>query len=127
MLPINSAISNEGDRNFAGDIYNRYGRQMYIIAFDILKKKEDDEESAHDVFVKIIDKLDRLKNAHQDDNLMKLLVIVFRNTALDRYEKNKRLASSQFSRTAFDADGESSTIDIPDFASNVERVVMNSK
>lgn len=58
---------------------------------------------------------------------MKLLVIVFRNTALDRYEKNKRLASSQFSRTAFDADGESSTIDIPDFASNVERVVMNSK
>lgn len=61
MLPINSAISNEGDRNFAGDIYNRYGKQMYIIAFDILKKKEDDEESAHDVFVKIIDKLDRLK------------------------------------------------------------------
>ena len=32
MLPINSAISNEGDRNFAGDIYNRYGKQMYIIA-----------------------------------------------------------------------------------------------
>lgn len=127
MLPINSAISNEGDLNFAGDIYNRYGKQMYIIAFDILKKKEDDEESAHDVFVKIIDKLDRLKNAHQDDNLMKLLVIVFRNTALDRYEKNKRLASSQFSRTTFDVDGESSTIDIPDFASNVERVVMNSK
>lgn len=80
-------INNEGDRNFAGDIYNRYGKQMYIIAFDILKKKEDDEESAHDVFVKIIDKLDRLKNAHQDDNLMKLLVIAFRNTALDRYEK----------------------------------------
>lgn len=127
MLPIISAISNEGDRNFVGDIYNRYGKQMYIIAFDILKKKEDDEECAHDVFVKIIDKLDRLKNAHQDDNLMKLLVIAFRNTALDRYEKNKRLASSQFSRTAFDVDGESSTIDIPDFASNVERVVMNSK
>lgn len=127
MLPIISAISNEGDRNFAGDIYNRYGKQMYIIAFDILKKKEDDEECAHDVFVKIIDKLDRLKNAHQDDNLIKLLVIAFRNTALDRYEKNKRLASSQFSRTAFDVDCESSTIDIPDFASNVERVVMNSK
>lgn len=126
MLPIILAISDEGDRDFVGDIYDKYGKQMYIIAFDILKKKENAEDCVHDVFVKIIDKLDRFKNAYQDDNLIKLLVIACRNTALDKYEKNKRLASSQFSQTTFDEDGESSTIDIPDFASNVERVVMNS-
>ena len=63
MLPIILAISDEGDRNFVGDIYSRYGKQMYIIAFDILKKKENAEDCVHDVIKIIINNIERFRSA----------------------------------------------------------------
>lgn len=63
----------------------------------------------------------------QDENsLIELLIIACRNTAFDKYEKNKRIGSIQFSQTVCDEDGESSIVDIPEQSVDVERIVMNS-
>ena len=76
MLPIILAISDEGDRNFVGDIYNRYGKQMYIIAFDILKKKENAEDCVHDVIKIIINNIKRFRSADYE-YLINLIAISF--------------------------------------------------
>ena len=89
MLPIILAKSDEGDRNFVGDIYSRYGKQMYIIAFDILKKKENAEDCVHDVIKIIINNIERFRSADYE-YLINLIAKCTRNTAINIYNKEKR-------------------------------------
>ena len=126
MLAIIMAIEDEKDRLFVEMIFNKYSKNMYLIAANILNNHDDAEDCVQDTFVKIIDKLDCFKNVQQEDSLIKLIVIACRNTAFDKYEKNKRRANLQFSQTVYDEDGESSIADIPDRSADVDRIVMNS-
>ena len=126
MLAIIMAIEDDDDRLFVEMIFNKYSKNMYLIAEKILNNHDDAEDCVQDTFVKIIDKLDCFKNAHQEDSLIKLIMITCRNTAFDKYAKNKRRAYLQFSQTVYDEDGESSIADIPDRSADVERIVMNS-
>lgn len=125
MLAMIMAIEDEEDRVFVETIFNKYSKNMYLIAERILNNHDDAEDCVQDTFVKIIDKLDYFRNVKQEDNLIKLLVIACRNTALDKYGKNKRRANLQFSQTTYNEDGESSIVDIPDRSADVERIVMN--
>lgn len=125
MLAVIMAIENEDDRLFVETVFNRYAKKLYLVAYNILGNRADAEDCVQDTFVKIIDKLDRFKNAQKDDSLIKLLVIVCRNTALDMYDKNKRIAETQCSQTVCDGGG-SSVMDIPDSSADVERLVINN-
>ncbi len=125
MMAIIMAIEDDDDREFVEKIFDRYEKNMYFTAYDILRNRADAEDCVQDTFVKIIDKLDRFKNAQKDDSLIKLLVIVCRNTALDMYDKNKRIAETQCSQTVCDGGG-SSVMDIPDSSADVERLVINN-
>ncbi len=40
MLPIILAINNENDRRFVEDIYIKYRKKIYCVAFNILKKED---------------------------------------------------------------------------------------
>ena len=105
MLAVIMAIENEDDRLFVETVFNRYAKKLYLVAYNILGNRADAEDCVQDTFVKIIDKLDRFKNAQKDDSLIKLLVIVCRNTALDMYDKNKCIAETQCSQTVCDGGG----------------------
>ena len=39
MLSLILTINNEDDRNFVENIYHQYGKKIYKIAFNILKKE----------------------------------------------------------------------------------------
>lgn len=126
MMAIIMAIEDDDDREFVEKIFDRYEKNMYFTAYDILRNRADAEDCVQDTFVKIIDKLDCFKKAHEEGNLAKLVALVCRNTALDRYKGNKRRAKRQYSQTVYDENGESSVADIPDRSADVERLVMNS-
>lgn len=99
MLAIILAIEDENDRQFVEDIFNKYAEKMYLVAVNILQNHDDAEDCVQDTIVKIIDKLDRFKQAQQEDYLIKLIVITCRNTALNKYEKNQQRTQAQFSTT----------------------------
>lgn len=126
MMAIIMAIEDDDDREFVEKIFDRYEKNMYFTAYDILRNRADAEDCVQDTFVKIIDKLDCFKKAHEEGNLAKLVALVCRNTALDRYKGNKRRAKRQYSQTVYDENGESSVADSPDRSADVERLVMNS-
>lgn len=126
MMAIIMAIEDDDDREFVEKIFDRYEKNMYFTAYDILRNRADAEDCVQDTFVKIIDKLDCFKKAHEEGNLAKLVALVCRNTALDRYKGNKRRAKRQYSQTVYDENGESSVMDIPDSSADVERLVINN-
>lgn len=82
MMAIIMAIEDDDDREFVEKIFDRYEKNMYFTAYDILRNRADAEDCVQDTFVKIIDKLDCFKKAHEEGNLAKLVALVCRNTAL---------------------------------------------
>lgn len=125
MLAIIMAIENEQDRLFVESIFNMYSEKMYLIAMDIINNHHDAEDCVHDTIVKIIDKLERFKQANREDYLIKLIVITCRNTAINKYKENKKRNYWEISTTVFDEEEESSIMDIPDLSSNVEKIVIS--
>ena len=125
MLAIIMAIENEQDRLFVESIFNMYSEKMYLIAMDIINNHHDAEDCVHDTIVKIIDKLERFKQANREDYLIKLIVITCRNTAINKYKENKKRNYWEISTTVFDEEEESSIMDIPGLSSNVEKIVIS--
>lgn len=126
MLAIIMAIEDDNDRQFVEMIFNKYAQKMYLVAMGVLHDHDDAEDCVQDTIVKIIDKLDRFKQAHQEEYLVKLIVITCRNTAINKYNKKQRSAEMQFSTTEYDEDDEATIMDIPDYSSNVEQIVLNN-
>ncbi len=126
MLAIIMAIEDDNDRQFVEMIFNKYSQKMYLVAMGVLHDHNDAEDCVQDTIVKIIDKLDRFKQAHQEKYLVKLIVITCRNTAINKYNKKQRSVDMQFSMTEYDEDDEAVIMDIPDYSSNVERIVLNN-
>ena len=68
-----------------------YCEKMYMIALEILNNHHDAEDCVQETVLKIIDKIDRFKEADKNNYLIKLIVITCRNTAINKYkEKQKR-------------------------------------
>lgn len=125
MLAIIMSIENDNDRAFVEDIYNLYSEKMYLIAYDILKNHYDAEDCVQETIVKIIDKIDRFKQAQYENYLKKLIVIACRNVAINKYNENKKKNRTEFSTTGYYEDDNFETIDIPDTAENAEKIVLS--
>ncbi|MBP1542555.1 MAG: RNA polymerase sigma factor [Oscillospiraceae bacterium] len=77
-----SAISDEGQRCLVEQLYIDHEREMYSVAFRVLKNKADAEDAVHHSFEVIIDKLDRISFRDKAKSRA-LLLIVAKNTALN--------------------------------------------
>ena len=125
MLAIIMSIENNNDRAFVEEIYHLYSEKMYLIAYDILKNHHDAEDCVQETIVKIIDKIERFKQAQHQNYLKKLIVIACRNVAINKYNENKRKNKAEVSTTVYDEDDEAQTMDIPDATEDVEKIVLS--
>ena len=125
MLAIIMSIENSSDRAFVEDIYHLYSEKMYLIAYDILKNHYDAEDCVQETVVKIIDKIERFKQAQHQNYLKKLIVIACRNVAINKYNENKRKNKAEVSTTVYDEDDEAQTMELPDTREDVEKIVLS--
>ena len=72
-----------------GEIYVVYYRYMFKIAYSILKNEQDAEDSVHNAFLKIIERINDLEELDllQTKNFVR---VITKNCAIDIYRKNKR-------------------------------------
>ena len=72
---------------------NRYGKYCYIIAYNILKNKEDAEECVNDVLLKMWVSIP----PHRPNSFISYLGVITRNLALSRYQyySTKKRGGSQ--------------------------------
>lgn len=124
MLAIIMAIDDTDDRRFVEDIYNRYAKQMYLVAMDILHDHFDAQDCVQETIVKVIDKICMFKDAACGNDLSKLLFITCRNTARGMYESKLERNAKEFSISPTD-DDDLPIFDIPDESSNIEDDVMS--
>lgn len=92
MLPIMimMAIESEEDYSFVETLYNRYEKQMYVIAFSVLHHPQDSEDCVHEAVVNVIECLDSFRHIDEERKLRRLLAIAARNKAIDLYRRKKR-------------------------------------
>ncbi len=96
-------------------IYEIYEQPMYRIAFAVLKRPELAEDAVSDAFIRIIDRLKKIK-APESPKTKAYIVKVIKSTSINIYRKNKR---SLVRETPID----DSVVQIPDSSQNVEEHV----
>lgn len=89
MLPIFMVIENADERLLAEQLYLTYKNRMYNLAFSILNNREDAEDTVMDSIYKIVKNISLFMNADRNKT-ESLIVIIVRNTAINRYRYNKR-------------------------------------
>ncbi|MDE5557298.1 MAG: sigma-70 family RNA polymerase sigma factor [Ruminococcus sp.] len=97
-------------------IYELYEQPMYRIAFAVLKNPELAEDAVSDAFVRIIDRLKKIK-APESDKTKAYIVKIIKSTSINIYRKNKRALTRE---TAID----DSVMQISDSSQNIEENVM---
>ena len=117
-------IENEADRAFVENLYIKYGKKIYLVAFGVLGKKEDAEDCLQDIMRIIIDNL-QLFSSVKDENLIRLIVKCTRNTAIDKNRAEKITHGKEFSLDVPCESGE--TPDFTDGGDSVEAILINKE
>lgn len=130
MLSIILAINDEDDRNFVENIYHQYGKKIYKIAFNILKKEADAEDCLQDVIKIIIDDVDRFRLASHE-YLINLLVKCTRNAAINQYNREKRrytVEISMYTKSSLcDPDENDTEMEFSDDSEQFESILINEE
>lgn len=78
-------LYNKRDENAIGETQKKYGRYCHTIAYNILRSNEDSEECVNDTYLKVWNSIPPSAPTRFSSFIGKIT----RNTALDRYEKNR--------------------------------------
>ncbi len=106
----------EDDRSFVEKLYLEYGDYMYSVAYGVLKHRQDAEDAVNDAMCKIIKYLSKFEES-ANETVCNMVVIcirsIVRNKAIDKYNKNKRLAKHEID--CYYKDEETDDFVMPDF------------
>ena len=128
MLTLLLSIENEEDKTFVEEIYLRYEKQMYTIAYGILNQHCDAQDCVHETVRIIIDSLDKFKSAYQNNSLDSLVMIACRNCAINMYNKIKKRSCFETSTVIYDSESQQYTeIDIPDPYADIQKLIITEE
>lgn len=89
MLIYMMMIDSEADRSKFEKIYLKYRKLMYQVAYEILRNKEDTEDSVHQAFIKIAEHIEEIEEP-VCPKTRGYVVIIVENKAIDIYRKRMR-------------------------------------
>lgn len=95
MLCIFMMIENDEERNKAEEIYEKYGKKLFLISYRILGNREDAEDAVMDAFCRIVKNIRKFFDLPCNE-MESLLVIYIRNTSFDLYRKRKERPVDSF-------------------------------
>src|SRR5712691_10478417 len=83
----------QGEDEAWRELVDRFGQKIYSISYHFTLKREDAEELAQEIFLKIFENLDRY---HAGFPLVAWIIALSRNLCIDRYRRRKREQSFRF-------------------------------
>jgi len=86
-------LSND-DENLLESLYKSHNTKMYNVALKLLAKPEAAEEAVQEAFLRITDKIERIKDISCHDRV-KFCVIIVRNVSIDILRKNSKVVYGQ--------------------------------
>lgn len=94
FLMVMSMVDSPEDKRKIEELYEKYHKLMYVVAYNILKHHEDAEDAVIDSWEKIICHLDKISEIACQET-KSFLVIIVERTAIDYYRKNKKRSNLQ--------------------------------
>ncbi|HEY6049811.1 MAG TPA: sigma-70 family RNA polymerase sigma factor [Thermoanaerobaculia bacterium] len=82
-----------GDDDAWRELVDRFGQKVYSVSYHFTLKREDAEELAQEIFLKIFENLNRYDGSFP---LIAWIVSLSRNLCIDRYRRRKREKSFRF-------------------------------
>lgn len=89
MLSFLLIIEDVETRSKLEEIYLHYHKEMYTIAYSILKQAEDAEDAVQSTLIKLADYLSKIYEI-KCNKTRNLIVIIIRSTSIDLYRSRKR-------------------------------------
>ena len=83
----------QGEDEAWRELVDRFGQRIYSVAYHFTLKREDAEELAQEIFLKIFENLSRYDGSFP---LVAWIVSLSRNLCIDRYRRRKREKSFRF-------------------------------
>lgn len=83
-------IDEESDKELFTRVYEQYQKQMYSVAYKILKDEQLSEDATHDVFIRIAINIKILRKVRVEA-VRSYLLISARNAALDILKKRNKI------------------------------------
>lgn len=83
-------LEENDDREKFCDLYERANANIYIRVYSILKNKQDTEDALQGAWEKVMKNFDKIKNQSYDKRI-NFVWIVAKNTAIDIYNKRKKV------------------------------------
>ena len=124
MLALILAIEDEYQRNFVGDIYNKYRDQLYNKALAIVHNHHDAEDCAHDAFKCFMDYA-QLCCEWDEDHIKNHLMKTTRCRSINKFKENMRRNANE--RSISDVEDGEEDMDFPDPYENVELAVITQE
>ncbi len=117
-----------GDQLAVAELASEYGSKVFQLAFRYLKNREDAEEVAQDVLMKVVNKIDAFRG---DAALSSWMYRITFNTAMSRLRSAKALRAGEARDESLDAvapNGERAVLrEVADWSSMADEHVMRSE
>jgi RNA polymerase sigma-70 factor (ECF subfamily) len=99
MLISLIAIASPSERDKIEQIYIKYKRLMYYVAYSVLKDKEHAEDAVHESFLRIINHLEKFQDI-SCNKTKGLIVIITKNISIDILRKKKKITEIHLQEVA---------------------------
>lgn len=117
------AILGNTERNCVEEIFEKYHKLIYEIAYRILKRKSDAEDVLDEVMINVIKNIEKFICKGKNE-IEAQLVIYTRNCAINLYNKNRRKSRVEVPFTYINKDEEFEDIEIEDVRQRVDEIVL---
>ena len=116
----------EENQEFVGQLYEKYKKKIYEIAYAILKNRHDAEEIVDEVMINVIDNVEKFVQSDGNETLAQL-VIYSRNAAINLYKVKKRRSANEIPFTYLNEEGDNEDIEIEDDAPGMDDVLLSKE
>ena len=128
MLAIMSTKSEDDDLDFVSEIYEKYEKQLYLIAMKYLRNHHDAQDCVHDTIKSVIEEVEKFKKANDQGYLERFITVSCRNCALNVLRSKKYRSEHEKDFGKLNCDGfESDNIDILDYGSCVDKIYISEE
>lgn len=89
MIIFTTLKESEEGKSKLEEVYIKYKKLMYYIAFDILKDAHESEDAVQNSIIKLVSYIDRIDDINSNKT-KHLIVTIVKNISIDIYRKKKR-------------------------------------
>lgn len=114
------------DRKCAEEIFDKYHKLIYELAYRILNKHQDAEDTLNEVMINIIKNIERFNHSSRND-IEAQIVIYTRNAAINLYKKNKRRNKVEGHYTYINDEDEFDEIKYENVSHSVEELIITQE